>query len=627
MDTSAVRWRTGWLTVATVGLVVATASCALPWRDDEWYLGVVPRLAMAVTGAALLVLVALRPERGDVPVTVGVLGSSVVVYPTLISVASAGLGGPVVATWSAAGHVLPLTLIQVLPVLASARGSGRSRRRWLLAIVIVAVVGLLITGAAVGGLPGAPVWFVVSTVLWLGSFALAPIACWTNVRGTSGQHRRRAIVAGLASLLPVLVIVWCWSLAVVARPVGWTDEIAALMYGFCFAVSTCAVLATAAVGPENAVLMRTRSVVVTLDLVLVALASILAAVVVLTASAADLPSGWAIAAGAAVALALGLPWLRVRAWVAKVVDPAAELRHEVRAVGAVGDGQQRVAILQVLRRVVDDPGLSLTFRVADRWVGWDGVAVRDPGAEVVARAENGSPTVTARVESAAAAVRLSALGDCTDVLRPALLEAQAVEATARAERSAAAERERLSQDLHDGLQGRLLGLALNLQLTGRELGDPTSRLALDETVEALRGLVDDVRALGGGRLPAVLVDDGLPAALSTLVGPLGSRVSVSVPAERLDAATEAVVYFVVAEAVANSLKHAEAAVIEVEVAPPSGGRVEVRVTDDGLGGADPRAGSGLRSLAERVASHGGALVVRDAAAGGTVVEAVLPCGS
>lgn len=627
MVTTGVRWRASWLSIAIVGLAAAAAACALPWRDDEWYLGVVPRLAMAVTGAALLALVALRPERGAVPATVGVLGASVVAYPTLISTGSADLGGPVVATMSAAGHVLPLTLIQVLPVMASGRGSGRSRRGWLITIVAVAVAGLLVTGAAVADLPGAAAWTVISMVLWLGSFALAPIACWTNVRGTSGEHRRRAIVAGLASLLPVLIIVWCWSLAVIARPLGWTDAIAALMYGFCLAVAACAVLVMAAVGPAGGVLMRTRSVVVTLDLLLVALASVFGGLGVLAASSADLPIGWAILAGAVVAIALGVPWLRIRSWVAKVVDPAAELRHEAQAAGTVGDGQQRVAIVQVLRRVVDDPELSLAFRVADRWIAWDGSPAPGPGPTVVAKAADGSPTVTARLESAAAATRLAALGDCTDVLRPALLEAQAVEASARAERAAAAERERLSQDLHDGLQGRLLGLALHLQLTGRDLDDPTSRLALDETVAALRGLVDDVRALGGGRLPAVLVDDGLSAALSSLIGPLGSRVSLAVPADRLDPATEAVVYFVVAEAVANSLKHAGAAAIGVVVEPARDGRVEVRVTDDGVGGADPRAGSGLRSLAERVASCGGALVVRDGTPGGTVVEAVLPCGS
>jgi signal transduction histidine kinase len=89
------------------------------------------------------------------------------------------------------------------------------------------------------------------------------------------------------------------------------------------------------------------------------------------------------------------------------------------------------------------------------------------------------------------------LGDLSTLVRPAVLEATVLRETERADAAARDERERLSQDLHDGLQGRLLGLALNLQLSGREVDDPAARLLVEQTVASLRDAVEDVRALAG----------------------------------------------------------------------------------------------------------------------------------
>ena len=90
---------------------------------------------------------------------------------------------------------------------------------------------------------------------------------------------------------------------------------------------------------------------------------------------------------------------------------------------------------------------------------------------------------------------------------------------------------------------------------------------------------------------------------------------------------EATGYFVVSEAVSNAIKHGRARRVQVRVEPTCSEQLMIMVTDDGDGGADPRLGSGLRGLAERVAASGGLLVVRDGVAAGTVVEASLPCGS
>ena len=112
---------------------------------------------------------------------------------------------------------------------------------------------------------------------------------------------------------------------------------------------------------------------------------------------------------------------------------------------------------------------------------------------------------------------------------------------------------------------------------------------------------------------------------------MADRVELDLPTEPLGAATEATAYFVVGEAVSNALKHAGAdrirvADIRVAVATDGHHRVSVCVSDDGCGGADPRLGSGLRGIAERVDAAGGVLVVHDLRPG-TAVEAVLPCGS
>ena len=143
---------------------------------------------------------------------------------------------------------------------------------------------------------------------------------------------------------------------------------------------------------------------------------------------------------------------------------------------------------------------------------------------------------------------------------------------------------------------------------------------------SLRDAVEDVRSLAGGRLPAILVHGGLRPALSDLVRPLTTVVDLAVPDRRFAAEVEAVGYFVVGEAISNAIKHSGAARVSVQV-EQVGAALMIMVSDDGVGGADPRLGSGLRGLAERVAASGGALVVRDAVPTGTVVEASLPCGS
>jgi signal transduction histidine kinase len=121
----------------------------------------------------------------------------------------------------------------------------------------------------------------------------------------------------------------------------------------------------------------------------------------------------------------------------------------------------------------------------------------------------------------------------------------------------------------------------------------------------------------------VLTDRGLEAAVTTLAGRSPVPVEVSIPPERLPGSVEAAAYYVVAEALTNVAKYAQASVAHVRVSRDNG-RAFVEVSDDGVGGADATTGSGLRGLADRVAALDGTLDVESPHGGGTRIRAELP---
>jgi signal transduction histidine kinase len=198
---------------------------------------------------------------------------------------------------------------------------------------------------------------------------------------------------------------------------------------------------------------------------------------------------------------------------------------------------------------------------------------------------------------------------------------------ARIVEAADEERRRLERDLHDGAQQRLVSLALNLRLIDSKLdSDPqAARDLLGETANELGEATTELRELARGLHPAVLSDRGLGPALEALAGRAPLEVELGEPpAERLPAPVESASYFVVAEALTNVARYANASRAEVRVSRANG-RVEVEVRDDGDGGADPAAGSGLRGLADRVSALDGRLEVVSPQGRGTVVRAVIPC--
>jgi signal transduction histidine kinase len=203
-------------------------------------------------------------------------------------------------------------------------------------------------------------------------------------------------------------------------------------------------------------------------------------------------------------------------------------------------------------------------------------------------------------------------------------------ARSRADLVAAAdtERRRIERDLHDGVQQRLVSLALNLGMARAAFTDGPPEVveviaaAHDEATAALAELRDFVRGLH----PAVLNDRGLDAALSGVVAraPLPVQLHVQV-ARRCSPSIEAIAYFAVSEALTNVAKHAQASRAEV-VAERVGDRLVVKVTDDGQGGASvDGAGTGLRGLAQRAAAVDGSLTVVSPPGGPTTVTVSIPC--
>jgi GAF domain-containing protein len=185
-------------------------------------------------------------------------------------------------------------------------------------------------------------------------------------------------------------------------------------------------------------------------------------------------------------------------------------------------------------------------------------------------------------------------------------------------------RRRVVRDLHDGAQQRLVHSIISLKLAKRALYGQAGEAAslVEEALTQAEAGNAELRELAHGILPSVLARGGLRAGIDTVVAGLDLPVQVDVTAERFSAEVEASAYFIVAEALTNVVKHAEAARAEVR-AFVDNGMLHVEVRDDGIGGVDPD-GHGLVGLADRATALGGQLRIENPARGGTLVAAVLP---
>ncbi len=169
-----------------------------------------------------------------------------------------------------------------------------------------------------------------------------------------------------------------------------------------------------------------------------------------------------------------------------------------------------------------------------------------------------------------------------------------------------------------------MALALKLRLARMKV-EPGSEAAalLDESSAELQASLDELRELARGIHPAILTDRGLEPAVRALADRAAVPVDVSVAGGALPPAVESAAYFVVAEALTNVVKYAHASHATVRVSRYNGAAI-VEVADDGVGGADPGRGSGLRGLADRVSALDGRMRIESPAGAGTRLRAEIP---
>jgi signal transduction histidine kinase len=199
---------------------------------------------------------------------------------------------------------------------------------------------------------------------------------------------------------------------------------------------------------------------------------------------------------------------------------------------------------------------------------------------------------------------------------------------ARIVATADATRRRIERDLHDGAQQQLVSLALALRAAQATVPAELEqhRRELDRVVNGLTAALDDLREIALGIHPAGLSEDGLTPALNRLVACSPLRVNLDCRTDgRFPEPVEVAAYYVVSEALTNAAKYAGARVADV-VVTSDGAALRIEVRDQGQGGADPTAGSGLLGLRDRVEAIGGTMRLTSPPGGGTSVSVVLPLG-
>ena len=222
------------------------------------------------------------------------------------------------------------------------------------------------------------------------------------------------------------------------------------------------------------------------------------------------------------------------------------------------------------------------------------------------------------------------VGDFADLVATAIANADArTELTASRARIVAASdaaRRRFERDLHDGAQQRLVSLGLQMRTAEALLPSELHavRQQISDVVAGLRGVSDDLQEISRGIHPAILSRGGLGPALKTLARRSAVPVELCVGTDRrLPDSAEVAAYYVVAEALTNAAKYAQAAEITVSVGADDTNLL-LSITDDGVGGADPHKGSGLIGLIDRVEALGGKLRISSVAGSGTSLRATIP---
>lgn len=309
----------------------------------------------------------------------------------------------------------------------------------------------------------------------------------------------------------------------------------------------------------------------------------------------------------------------------------------------LGGSSATVDLRDALARALGDPSLQLAFWFPPEkhYVDGDGTPVQlpdeDSGRSSTFVARDGQPIAVLLhdpvlehnaelVRSVCAAASLTLENERLQAeLRARLLELQA--SRMRLVQATDAERRRIERDLHDGTQQRLVSIAMSLGLLETKLPDQAhgARPLVHETRESLAIALAELRELTHGINPPLLTERGLPAALDELCrrAAIPTRLDVTID-QRLPDQIETAAYFMVSEALTNAAKHSHGSEIRV-FASYRGQRLTVEIGDDGIGGATPTGGSGLRGLADRVEALGGGLTISSPPGRGTTLRAEIPC--
>jgi signal transduction histidine kinase len=310
----------------------------------------------------------------------------------------------------------------------------------------------------------------------------------------------------------------------------------------------------------------------------------------------------------------------------------------------LGETPQRGELRDALARALGDPSLELVYWLPEdeRFVDGDGhlVELPAPGSgRAVTKVEREGEYVAALVHDGMVHEEQGGYVDAIGAAASLALQNERLEAELRSKveelrasrqrmlRIGLEERRRLERDLHDGAQQRLVSMALNMRLARARLReDPGSAEdLLDGAAGELDSALEELRELARGIHPALLSERGLETALEMLARRAPVPVQLErVPDERLPEAVELVAYFVVAEALTNVAKYAAASRATVDINRMNG-KLVVKVKDDGVGGADPDSGTGLRGLSDRLAVIEGRLEIDSHPGRGTTVTAKIPC--
>lgn len=479
--------------------------------------------------------------------------------------------------------------------------------------------------------------------LWMLSTLVLPVTLWVAAARSRGTRRRLHVRLALGSLLPAMVILLCGVLdAMLTAGASGDAEMGALAAGFALAQPATLAWLTLTVRDATTV---SRPAVTTVPMIVRALlwAGYALAVFQVAAPLGRLlgshPTHGALATTLVIAVTL-LPWALLVRWCVNRSDAGAAFAEAVREATARGLPAGE-AVEHAFRDALSSPQARLLLRRSPRrWTTADGHPAEPPPSgtgtvddlAVLPLPDESGRTMAALLHESRFADTRTLARTARPLVERAILEADvheqaelALAERRRADTAAHEARRRIERDLHDGVQGRLVSLGLELSLARDESPDPVTRDLMGHTVTGIHEVVAELRELSSGTMSSRLTHHGLAAAVGDLVRRMPLPVEVDIPVLAVPAPIEETAYFVIAEALANTVKHGAAGRAHVTVSADK--ELVVTVRDDGVGGVDPRLGTGLRGLQERVHAVGGRLVVSDARPRGTLVEAVLPCAS